>query len=56
MLVALAHQLHDLGLHHRSADDGDGAIDVDDRRDAERGVDIAGAEATGDGDDGMAVD
>ena len=41
VLVALAHQLHDLGLHHRSTDDGDRAIDVDDRRNAERGVDIA---------------
>lgn len=57
MLIALANQLHDFGLHNRTADHGDRAADIDERSNSKFGVDVArGAEAVGDRDDWIAID
>ena len=57
VLVASPDQLHDLRRHHRPSDDGDSAIDVDERCYSKLGVDVAGrTEARSDGYDGAAVD
>ena len=57
VFVAPANQLHHFRLHHRSADDRDSAIDVDQRRHAKLGIDVAGGtKAAGDRYDGIAVD
>ena len=57
MLVALAHQLHHLGFHHRATDDSDRSDDVDQRRHAQFFIDIARrSQAALDGNNGVAVD
>ena len=56
MLVASSDELHDLRPHHRSTNDGERAIDVDERCDSQLGVNVAGrAKAGCNGDDRAAV-
>src|SRR5580704_6195714 len=57
VLVASSDELHDLRPHHRSTDNGYGAVNIDERCDSQLGVDVAsGTQASGDWYDGSAVD
>src|SRR5260221_13022687 len=57
MFVASTDQLHNLRMHHRPADDGHGAVDIDERGYAELGVNVTGrAKPSVDGNDGAAVE